>query len=83
VALMLSVTIGWFIFTHQLLIDSLLASLLLAMLYCLWRFSWEPQSLRYCLALYGLLGLCLLAKGPLALIDILYLWRWRDRPVSP
>jgi len=68
VALMLSVTSGWFIFTHQLLIDSLLASLLLAMLYCLWRFSWEPQSLRYCLALYGLLGLCLLAKGPLALI---------------
>lgn len=68
VALMLSVTFGWFIFTHQLLIDSLLASLLLAMLYCLWRFSWESQSWRYCLALYGLLGLCLLAKGPLALV---------------
>lgn len=32
VALMLSVTMGWFIFTHQLLIDALLSTLILATL---------------------------------------------------
>jgi len=67
-ALMLSAAMGWFIFTHQLLIDALLSTLILAMLYCLWRLVWEPQQGRYFLALYGLLGLSILAKGFLGLI---------------
>lgn len=67
VALMLSVTMGWFIFTHQLLIDALLSTLILATLYCLWRLVWEPKA-RYWVGLYGLLGLCLLAKGLLGLV---------------
>ena len=64
-ALMLSVTLGWFIFTHQLLIDVLLATLVLGTYYCLWRLIWEPKDWRTFFALYILLGLCLLAKGPL------------------
>jgi len=67
-ALMLSVAMGWFIFTHQLLIDALLSTLILAMLYCLWRLVWEPRRTRYCFALYGLLGLSILAKGFLGLV---------------
>ncbi|HEY9844598.1 MAG TPA: glycosyltransferase family 39 protein, partial [Candidatus Caenarcaniphilales bacterium] len=68
VVLMLSATLGWFIFIHQLLIDALLASLMLAMFYCLWRLAWEPQPWRYCFGLYGLLGLGILAKGFLGLV---------------
>lgn len=80
-AVMLCVTTGWFLFTHQILIDVLLSTLLLATYYCLWRLVWEPQRWRYCFTLYLLLGLCLLAKGPYVLIFFiiscagLALWR--------
>ncbi|WP_228061017.1 MULTISPECIES: ArnT family glycosyltransferase [unclassified Coleofasciculus] len=67
-ALMLCTALGWFLFTHQLLIDVLLATLLLAIYYCLWRLSWEPQCWRYFFSLYLLLGLCLLSKGLLGLV---------------
>jgi hypothetical protein len=66
-ALMLCVATGWFIFTHQLLIDVLLSTLLLAISYCLWRLVWNGRWL-YFLALYVLLGLAILAKGPFALV---------------
>ncbi len=67
-ALMLCVSVGWFLFTHQLLIDVLLSTLLLASGYCLWRLAWEPRCWRYFLALYLLLGLSLLAKGPFGVV---------------
>jgi 4-amino-4-deoxy-L-arabinose transferase-like glycosyltransferase len=68
VALMLSSTVGWFIFAHQILIDELLGALILAMLYCLWRLVWQPTSQWYFGGLYLLLGLSLLAKGLLGLV---------------
>ncbi|MBD2104277.1 glycosyltransferase family 39 protein [Leptolyngbya sp. FACHB-261] len=73
-AAMLCMAAGWFLFTHQILIDVLLASLLLASYYCLWRFLWEPRRWRYCLALYGLLGLCILTKGPVGLFFPVLSW---------
>ncbi|HEY9600608.1 MAG TPA: glycosyltransferase family 39 protein [Allocoleopsis sp.] len=66
-ALMLCVATGWFIFTHQLLIDVLLSTLLLGISYCLWRLVWNGGWL-YFLALYVLLGLAILAKGPFAVV---------------
>ncbi len=62
-ALMLSVTVGWFIFTHQILIDVFLGSLLLTTSYCLWQWLSQPRSILYWLAFYICLGLCFLAKG--------------------
>jgi 4-amino-4-deoxy-L-arabinose transferase-like glycosyltransferase len=62
-ALMLSVSVGWFIFTHQILIDVLLGSLLLTTSYCLWRWLYRPKSVVYWLGFYCCLGLCFLTKG--------------------
>jgi 4-amino-4-deoxy-L-arabinose transferase-like glycosyltransferase len=62
-ALMLSVTVGWFIFTHQILIDVLLGSLLLTTNYCLWLWLSRPKSPVYWWAFYVCLALCFLAKG--------------------
>ena len=62
-ALMLSVTMGWFIFTHQILIDVLLATLVMSSNYFLWRSLYQPQSrLNWCGA-YVSLALCVLTKG--------------------
>ncbi|AFZ35132.1 glycosyl transferase family 39 [Stanieria cyanosphaera PCC 7437] len=61
--IMLTVTTGWFIFTHQLLIDVLLGTLLLASNYFLWKLLSQPKSYIFFLAFYGCLSLCLLTKG--------------------
>ena len=66
-ALMLSVTLGWFIFTHQILIDVALGTLLLISNYCLWRSLYSPKSY-YWLATYISLGLCLLTKGLIGIV---------------
>ena len=66
-ALMLSVTLGWFIFTHQILIDVCLGTLLLISNYCLWRSLYQPKSY-YWLAAYISLGLCLLTKGLIGIV---------------
>ncbi len=66
-ALMLSVTLGWFIFTHQILIDVVLGTLLLISNYCLWRSLYSPKSY-YWLAAYLSLGLCLLTKGLIGIV---------------
>ena len=67
-ALMLSVSLGWFIFTHQLLIDILLSTLILASSYFFWRLRWKPQSYRYFYSLYISLGLCILTKGLIGIV---------------
>ncbi|WP_019503690.1 glycosyltransferase family 39 protein [Pleurocapsa sp. PCC 7319] len=67
-ALMLSVTVGWFLFTHQILIDVLLSTLLLASNYFLWRVIYQPQSWVYWWAAYISLGLCLLTKGLIGIV---------------
>jgi 4-amino-4-deoxy-L-arabinose transferase-like glycosyltransferase len=67
VVMFLSVSVGWFIFAHQLLIDELLGMLLLGMMYCLWRLLQNPKSHLFFFFVYFLLGLAVLAKGILAL----------------
>ncbi len=67
-ALMLSVTLGWFVFTHQILIDVLLGTLLLASYYCLWRSLYATRSWIYSYGFYLLLGLCLLTKGFIGIV---------------
>jgi 4-amino-4-deoxy-L-arabinose transferase-like glycosyltransferase len=68
---LLSLSVGWFIFTHQILIDLPLGSLLIALNYCLWRLAWEPQNWRYRLGFSGLMGCCFLLKGPIGPIYLL------------
>jgi 4-amino-4-deoxy-L-arabinose transferase-like glycosyltransferase len=64
---LLSTGVGWFIFAHQLLIDELLGTLLLGMMYCLWRLTVQPKAHQFFVMAYLLLGLAILAKGILAL----------------
>ena len=61
-ALMLSVTLGWFIFTHQILIDVLLGTLLLGCNYFLWRSLYQPRWFNW-FCTYSLLAGCILTKG--------------------
>ena len=62
-ALMLSVTLGWFIFTHQILIDVLLGTLLLSSSYFLWKSLYQPRSWFNWLGTYTSIALCVLTKG--------------------
>ena len=68
--LMLSVSLGWFIFTHQLLIDVLLATLLIASNYFLWKLINKPQSRIYFFGFYGSVALAFFAKG---LIGVMFI----------
>ena len=61
-ALMLSVTLGWFIFTHQILIDVLLGTLLLSSSYFIWQSLYQPRWFNW-LGTYVSLALCVLTKG--------------------
>lgn len=67
-ALMLSVTLGWFIFSHQILIDVLLGTLLISSNYFLWRSLYQPQSYWNWSATYISLALCVLTKGLIGLM---------------
>ena len=67
-ALMLSVSLGWFIFTHQLLTDILLSTLILASSYFLWKLRWKPKSCSYFYGLYISLSLCILTKGLIGIV---------------
>jgi Dolichyl-phosphate-mannose-protein mannosyltransferase len=67
-ALMLSVTLGWFIFTHQILIDVVLGTLLLSSNYCLWRWLYQPRSWLYWVGAYVSLALCVLTKGLIGIV---------------
>jgi 4-amino-4-deoxy-L-arabinose transferase-like glycosyltransferase len=64
----LTVSAGWFIFTHQLLIDAPLATLNLAALYYLWKAAREPYARGRWLLFYLVLALAVLAKGPLSAV---------------
>ncbi len=67
-ALMLCVTLGWFIFTHQILIDVLLGTLLLSSNYFLWRSLYQPRSQFYWCGAYVSLALCVLTKGLIGIV---------------
>jgi hypothetical protein len=66
-ALMLSVTLGWFIFTHQILIDALLGTLLISSNYFLWRSLYQPHRLNWW-GTYISLALCVLTKGLIGVV---------------
>ena len=68
--LMLGVTLGWFIFTHQILIDILLATLLLASNYFLWKLSQKPSSWLNFIGFYSGVALCFLTKGLIGVFSI-------------
>ena len=61
--LMLSVSLGWFIFTHQILIDVLLATVLISSNYFLWKLINKPQSWLYFFCFYSSVALAFFAKG--------------------
>ena len=67
-ALMLAVTLGWFIFTHQILIDVVLGTLLLGSNYFLWRSLERPHSRVNWWGLYLSLALCILTKGAIGVV---------------
>ena len=67
-ALMLSVTLGWFIFTHQILIDALLGTLLIASNYFLWRSLYQPECRFSWWGAYISLALCVLTKGLIGVV---------------
>ena len=73
--LLLAVTMGWFIFAHQILIDVVLATLLLASNFFLWKLLQKPRSWLYFWAFYSCVALSFLAKGfiGLCLIGICYI----------
>ncbi|MDJ0649430.1 MAG: glycosyltransferase family 39 protein [Xenococcaceae cyanobacterium MO_188.B19] len=72
--LMMSVTCGWFIFTHQMLIDVILATLILGSNYLFWKFLSNPKSWVYLFSCCFCLGLGLLAKGLIAVMIPLVSW---------
>lgn len=59
----LGISAGWYLFSHQLLIDELLCVLHLASLYCLWRAVKKPECGREWDYFYATLGLSVMAKG--------------------
>jgi 4-amino-4-deoxy-L-arabinose transferase-like glycosyltransferase len=87
-AVMLSVTAGWFLFSHQLLIDLLLSTLYLLDLYLLWRAVLQPASRSRWAAFYATAGIMVMAKGlvgllfPLAALAVFALWRRDGRFVG-
>ena len=66
--LMLCVTLGWFIFTHQILIDVLLGTLLISSNYFLWRSLYQPHSYLNWYGAYISLALCVLTKGLIGIV---------------
>ncbi|MFH0939801.1 MAG: glycosyltransferase family 39 protein [Planctomycetota bacterium] len=85
-AAMLTVSVGWHVFCHQLLIDALLSVLNFASIYFLWRATLSPHKRGRWAAFYVTLGAAVLAKGliglalPLGLLVIYALIR-RDRVI--
>jgi 4-amino-4-deoxy-L-arabinose transferase-like glycosyltransferase len=69
---MLTVSVGWFLFVHQILIDAILAALLLAVYYFLWRAVCDPRPRWHWLGVYLTLALGLLAKWPVPLPFFLF-----------
>lgn len=68
---MVAVSVGWFMFTHQLMTDALISMLNFAALYAFWRCVCRPTSGRRWFVFWAILGLGLMAKGPLAVFPCL------------
>ncbi|MEI6234050.1 MAG: glycosyltransferase family 39 protein [Planctomycetota bacterium] len=66
-ACILGVSAGWYLFSHQLLIDELLSVLYLASLYYLWKALKDPDCARGWAAFYVTIGISVLSKGLIGL----------------
>jgi 4-amino-4-deoxy-L-arabinose transferase-like glycosyltransferase len=66
-ATMLTLSIGWYMFAHQLLIDELLSTLIMLSLYALWKAIQSGRRWHWCI-FYVVIGLAVLAKGLLGII---------------
>jgi 4-amino-4-deoxy-L-arabinose transferase-like glycosyltransferase len=66
--LMLAVSAGWYLFSHQLLIDELLSILVLSSLYTLWKAICFRESRPIWAVFYVIMGLAVLAKGLLGFV---------------
>ncbi|HLX63974.1 MAG TPA: glycosyltransferase family 39 protein [Planctomycetota bacterium] len=60
---MLAVSAGWYLFSHQLLIDEMLCVLLLAALYFLWKGVTQRECAAPWVCFYVTLALAILSKG--------------------
>ncbi|MCW8133269.1 MAG: glycosyltransferase family 39 protein, partial [Planctomycetota bacterium] len=65
---MLTVSVGWFLFAHQAMIDAQLSFFVFWSMYLLWRCTQEPHRGIRWLALYLVLALALFAKGPVGML---------------
>lgn len=80
-AAMLTVSAGWYIFAHQLLIDLLLCVLYLASVYLLWKAIIHRNVWRRWAAFYAMVGLSIMSKGliglafPSAVLVLYIVWR--------
>ena len=63
----LGVSAGWYLFSHQLLIDELLSVLHLATLYFLWKGIKEPEKKSGWVGFYVSIGLSIMSKGLIGL----------------
>jgi 4-amino-4-deoxy-L-arabinose transferase-like glycosyltransferase len=61
----LSVSAGWYLFCHQLIIDALLSLILFANAYAMWKATQEPLSRGRWASVYTMTALSMLAKGPI------------------
>ncbi len=64
----LGVAAGWYLFSHQLLIDELLSTLYLASLYFLWKCVTRPERAAGWIGFYATLGLSIMSKGLIGLV---------------
>ncbi len=67
-AVMLTVSAGWYLFSHQLLIDLLLSVLYFSSIYLLWKAILQPEKTNRWVAFYFSIALALLAKGLVGLL---------------
>ncbi len=79
---MATISVGWFMFTHQLMTDATLSALSFASLYMLWRCVTDPLNKKGWLIFYLVCSLALMTKGPGAvfapLVGVSFiLWRKR------
>lgn len=72
--LMMFATFGWFIFTHQILIEVVLATLIIASNYFFWKFLSNSKSWFYLFSCCFCLALGLLTKGLIAISIPIGIW---------
>lgn len=84
---MLAVSAGWYLFSHQLLIDELLSVIYFASLYYMWRIARNPEPLGGWVGYYITMGLSIMAKGlvgpMLSIVALLcFIWLKKEKRIT-